>query len=838
MQNSGKLFLKVFTALILSIILYSCDFFAPYDLEFVSVSQEKLEFGMFEIEKQFVITNVDSFDVNWEILPAINWITISPMSGKINAADPDTVTVKINRSKLIPGKYSDKIEISFENKTNSKFIELLMEIKAQLRVSQDSMRFGIYDSLKSFKLFNSGNYPLKWSFIADEEWISVQPDTGTLLVDSTKFLSNGTQSNSTSKYSDATVFVKIDNKKISAGDHIGLLHLKTENGIDDTIKVFATKSPDPLIKLSESQINFGTDENLKYVTIDNIGGSELNWTAQANASWITVSPRSGNSIINSKASNNITTVNTSQIEISVDRNGLIPGVFTSSVDITSNGGNASIEVTMIVPEAPELEISEAEINFGNLEIIKRIQVSNSGTGKLVWSVSNSESWITVFPINDSTYSENKEITVSANRVGLMPGSYSGKIEINSNGGNKLITVNMSVDELPKIDISSISLSFDINKTTLSFNIRNSGGGELDWNLSSNDNWILFVPSSGKTSTETDQVNVTVNRIGLSPGNYSGSIKIESIYESRMIDVSMTVEQPPLLSYSPQIFNFGEIESTGLIEIINTGGGILNWQLSANQPWITLTQQNGSVSSNQKNEISVEINRSGLQPGNYSGNIIISSNGGNGTIPVSITVLENPIISLSKHTLDFNTGLTSLSFNISNSGTGVLNWNIESNLDPWISVSSSSGSVTTDETEITIIINRALLSPGQHVSKIDITSNGGTESVDIKVESLAGAILSVDQTSIDFGNTATIGTLKIENTGTGTLYWSSEIIYIAGDSDWLQIQPAAGSTDNSVTLTLAANRNGLSGGQHTADIQIYSNGGVQTIHIYLFTGFKF
>ncbi|KAB2838043.1 MAG: BACON domain-containing protein, partial [Melioribacteraceae bacterium] len=230
MQNSGKLFLKVFTALILSIILYSCDFFAPYDLEFVSVSQEKLEFGMFEIEKQFVITNVDSFDVNWEILPAINWITISPMSGKINAADPDTVTVKINRSKLIPGKYSDKIEISFENKTNSKFIELLMEIKAQLRVSQDSMRFGIYDSLKSFKLFNSGNYPLKWSFIADEEWISVQPDTGTLLVDSTKFLSNGTQSNSTSKYSDATVFVKIDNKKISAGDHIGLLHLKTENG--------------------------------------------------------------------------------------------------------------------------------------------------------------------------------------------------------------------------------------------------------------------------------------------------------------------------------------------------------------------------------------------------------------------------------------------------------------------------------------------------------------------------------------------------------------------------------------------------------------------------------
>ena len=433
MQNNRKIFLKAFAAIILSLVLYSCDFFAPYDLQFVGVSDEKIEFGLFENEKQFVITNIDSFDVNWEIISTLDWITVSPMNGKINAAEPDTVTVKINRSKLTPGIYSDKVEINFENKTNSKFVELLMEIKAQISVSVDSMRFGIYDSLNSFKLSNTGNYPLKWNFIPTEEWISVQPDSGILLVDSTKFLSKQTLNHSANKNIDTTIFVKIDNKKLSAGDHVGILQLKTENGVNDTIKIFVTKSPDPLIKLSTEKLDFGESEILKNITIDNIGGSELNWTAKANAAWISVSPQGGNSILNSNAINTPAKINSSQLEISVNRNGLAPGVYNSSVDINSNGGNVSLEVSMIVPEVPELSISESIINFGSAEILKRIQVSNSGTGKLVWSISSSESWITVFPLNDSVSSGNKEITISVNRIGLMPGSYSGSIEIISGG---------------------------------------------------------------------------------------------------------------------------------------------------------------------------------------------------------------------------------------------------------------------------------------------------------------------------------------------------------------------------------------------------------------------
>ncbi|KAB2845048.1 MAG: BACON domain-containing protein, partial [Melioribacteraceae bacterium] len=129
----------------------SCDFFAPYDLEFVELSDEKINFGLFENEKQFVIAYADSFNVSWAITTSDSWITVTPTSGIINIDDPDTVTVKIDREKIKGrGAFTAKIEISFQDKTNSKSIDIFAEIKAMLSISTDSLRFGASDTLSSF----------------------------------------------------------------------------------------------------------------------------------------------------------------------------------------------------------------------------------------------------------------------------------------------------------------------------------------------------------------------------------------------------------------------------------------------------------------------------------------------------------------------------------------------------------------------------------------------------------------------------------------------------------------------------------------------------------------
>ena len=930
-----KLMRKIFSIVLIISAIYSCDFFAPYDLEFVNISEEELDFGLFENEKQFIITYADSFDVSWEIVPPADWISISPLSGIINVNDPDTITVKLNRSNLSIGKYNGKIEISFQDKTNTKPVAVSMEIKALHKISSDSLRFSSADTLNSFILSNIGNFPLKWDFTSIDDWIIADPDTGTLAVDSSNYLSKSITANSVNQSTDTTITIKINHNILAAGNHIGILQLKTNTGTD-TIKLFVTKSAEPLLSINIDKLDFGKDEISKTIEIENLGGAELTWTAESKASWITVSPMSGNAEIHtnkiSKKGNSISgtdKVNSTQIEIVVNRDGLTPGSYSSSIDINSNGGNKSIEVTMTVPEVPLLKVSETVINFGNTEIMKRVQISNTGTGKLIWNVSASEPWITVSPMNDSTSTGNKEIIISVVRLGLMPGNYSGNVEISSNGGSKTLTVNMSIDEFPELSVNTTALLFGSDKTSLSFNINNIGGGELEWQLTSNESWLLFEPSSGKTTTEDEEINVTVNRIGLAAGDYTGSINIGTNAGNGSVSVSMSVVEIPLLSYSPSSINFGDKDSTAAFKIKNVGEGNLNWQISTDESWIELSKSNGTEVANQESEIEIKINKSGLQPGDYSGNINISSNGGSGTIEVSlkinktpklsyspqslnfgdkdssktfeikntgtgslnwelstdeswislsgtngvtngnekseieVTVNRNnlpageysgsvkitsdagegtvdvsmkvedkPKIAISENNLDFNTDLNSLSFRISNKGTGTLTWNIEGTVDNWISINPGSGSLTTGETDVVVNINRSLLSPGNYNTKIDISSNGGKESINIKAEVLEVPVLSVIPAEIDFGSVLNSSSILIQNIGTGKLSWSSEIMYIDGDEGWLRMNPTSGNTSSTRSINLSVDRNGLSLGTHTADIQIYSDGGNKTVHLYL------
>jgi hypothetical protein len=58
-------------------------------------------------------------------------------------------------------------------------------------------------------------------------------------------------------------------------------------------------------------------------------------------------------------------------------------------------------------------------------------------------------------------------------------------------------------------------------------------------------------------------------------------------------------------------------------ILNTGIGTLEWSISADQPWMTVSPTSGTNSG----EVSVTANTAGLGPGNYSGTITIESNGG-------------------------------------------------------------------------------------------------------------------------------------------------------------------------------------------------------------------
>ena len=104
-------------------------------------------------------------------------------------------------------------------------------------------------------------------------------------------------------------------------------------------------------------------------------------------------------------------------------------------------------------EMPELSVSPEKLEIGEIErnIIKDnpISVQNKGKEGLEGKVSSDVSWIKVSPekIDDKT----KELIVTIDTHGLELKEYSGNIIIESNGGNKKITVTMTVvDTTPPV----------------------------------------------------------------------------------------------------------------------------------------------------------------------------------------------------------------------------------------------------------------------------------------------------------------------------------------------------------------------------------------------------
>lgn len=111
---------------------------------------------------------------------------------------------------------------------------------------------------------------------------------------------------------------------------------------------------------------------------------------------------------------------------------------------------------------------------------------------------------------------------------------------------------------------------------------------------------------------------------------------------------------PTIAFSPSSFSFSATEGGAsppgqTLSIWNSGGGILNWSVSDNATWLTLSPTSGS-STGEKGNVAVSVDISGMNPGSYWATITISAEGATNTpqtIPVSLTInlATNPATSV-------------------------------------------------------------------------------------------------------------------------------------------------------------------------------------------------
>ncbi|MBC8185657.1 T9SS type A sorting domain-containing protein, partial [candidate division KSB1 bacterium] len=395
--------------------------------------------------------------------------------------------------------------------------------------------------------------------------------------------------------------------------------------------------------------------------------------------------------------------------------------------ITSNGGTEIVQVK-VSQEVPALSVSPTSLSFRSGETEKMIDVVNAGTGVLTWTANDDRAWISLEPVTGTTTTETDQVKVTADLSSLGAGTYTGTITFTSNGGTKTLAVSAS-KEVPDLSVSTNELDFGSSETSKNFNVTNVGNGTLTWNISANKSWISVNPKSGSSTTQPTQIAVGVDRSSLSAGTFTGTITVTSTGGTKTISVSASKEVPDL-SVTPTALDFGSNETSKTFNISNIGNGTLTWNISDDKDWISASPATGSTTT-ETDQIIVSVDRSNLSGGTFSGTVTVTSNGGTKTVAISVTN-EAPQLSVNPLILDFGTTDDSKTFAITNTGTGTLTWNINDDR-VWISVDKTSGSTTTGTDNITVTVNRGLLSLVRQSGTITVSSNGGTETVAVDIE---------------------------------------------------------------------------------------------------------
>lgn len=158
-------------------------------------------------------------------------------------------------------------------------------------------------------------------------------------------------------------------------------------------------------------------------------------------------------------------------------------------------------------------------------------------------------------------------------------------------------------------------------------------------------YYLYDYGNGKQHTATSSnTNFTFNtncgtynnELCVGPDDTSLQAFVDNISGMVTVDIYW-VGNSPEIELSDDAINFGSSSTYDTFEIRNQGQATLTYSFSTPTSWIDDINPPSGTSNGEWDEIEVEIDRSGMLPGSYMGWIYVTSDGGNETIDVSMTV---------------------------------------------------------------------------------------------------------------------------------------------------------------------------------------------------------
>jgi len=288
-----------------------------------------------------------------------------------------------------------------------------------------------------------------------------------------------------------------------------------------------------------------------------------------------------------------------------------------------------------------------------------------------------------------------------------------------------------------------------------------------------------------------------------------------------------------------------------IIISNLGGGQINWQGVSDRSWLQISPQSGTIFTGQSSRVMVAVDRSNMQPGAYSGQLLFESTVGNVPLPVTMQVTpliagHEPVLQLSPAVLSF-TGVDgsasppAQTITISNPGVLPLPWNSATD-QQWLSITPNSGIINPSASEnVTVRVNTSTLLPGMYHGMITFSGAGAgpvkdsPQSVNVSTTIVPGCALQISPSLLTFTSSSlqaapppkTIN-LGTSQSCTAPLQWSA-----TSSANWLNISATHGTTPTHPSVSV--NTSGLSPGVYNGAINFSTSAGTQSLAVSLAIG---
>ncbi|HEY5005256.1 MAG TPA: choice-of-anchor D domain-containing protein, partial [Ktedonobacteraceae bacterium] len=207
------------------------------------------------------------------------------------------------------------------------------------------------------------------------------------------------------------------------------------------------------------------------------------------------------------------------------------------------------------------------------------------------------------------------------------------------------------DAPPELSVSPTTLDFGLvqkgTKTTLALAIGNTGGKPLAWTAGSDGTkWLKLQATSGGVlpGGVPQSLAISCDTTSLALGTYSSILHIQTDGGSADVKVSVQVvaQKQAKLAVSTAALDFQTMDqsqqASKVVSISNTGTLKLDWQVTGDEDWVSLTPTSGSIQSGGADQgVNVQVDTTGMQPGNYAATLTVGSNGGAIQVTVSLVI---------------------------------------------------------------------------------------------------------------------------------------------------------------------------------------------------------